>query len=284
MRLGFLLGLGLLACGGESGTAPFAATGGSMNSVEGGSSGASISDGGAGSKGGKPQGGAGAAGSGGATTAGKGGSAAGNSDAGGTSGASPGDGGASGAAAGDGGEAGASGAAPNDTGCVERPWTGNQGDLSEKALGLDCSSCSTGAELGYTKPSLCGAAAQCMTDIDVTELGGDDVFILLPPAAVQAATCNGQTCKGEDGEAAHLDGYVGQVRLWLPAGHTVRIDVDENRRAIHHGFTLDSLHSCAEVDASTCLAFGSERHLRIVAKESAPRGWARIRLVNEACE
>jgi hypothetical protein len=296
MRLGFLVGLVLLACGGESANTTFDPVAG----AGGGASGSSISDGGSGSKGGKPSvnkpqggsqstaGGATAAGSGGATTAGSGGSAAGNGDAGGTSGAAPsdggasgaaaGDGGASGAAAGDGGAAGASGSAPNDTGCVERPWTGNQGDLNEKALGLDCSSCSTGAELGYTAPAWCGEAKQCQVELDVAALGFHDVLILLPPGAEQTGICtNSPVCKNDDGDAENLAGYVAQLRLRGVA----RIDVDESRRVVYGQETLEGLVKCDDV--ATCAAFGDERRFKIIAKVGAPRGWARIRLGGGAC-
>jgi hypothetical protein len=282
MRLGFLLGLVLLACGGESDNAPPGDAGGGVSS-------SSMGDGGSGSKGGKasvskPQGGSESA-AGGAGTAGDAGApAAGSSDEGGASGAAPSDGGASGAAAGDagaGGEGGASTPAPDDTGCIERPWTGNQADLSEKVPGLDCSSCSNGTDLGYMKPAWCSDVASCGATRDVAELGADDVLILLPPGDGQdqsEETCKEQACAVDDDSYVNLPGFIEQLRFVQSTESPLRIDVDENRRVLSkYGPPL-----CANV--SNCYAFGGGDLISIVVKPSAPRGWVRIRRVNEACE
>lgn len=284
MRLGFLLGLAVLACGGGTDHAAFGPT----VVPQGGASGSSVGDSGSGSTGGKrsiskPQGGA-ASPSGGAAAAGSGGtSTAGNGDAGGTSGAAPSEGGASGAAAGDGGEAGAGGAsttAPDDTGCIERPWTGNVSDLSEKALGIDCSSCSTGAALGYSAPSWCDDVPACGATRNVAELGADDVLILLPPGTGQDqsdVTCKEQACAVDHESYVDFPGFVEQLRLVQSAESPLHIEVDENRRVL----SKRGPPKCEEV--SSCYAFGGADLISIVVKPNAPRGWVRIRVANEAC-
>ena len=282
MRLGILLGLVALACGGAAeqraddgsgpiaigGTAGLGLTAGGSSAARGGdkaesgsatggaSGAAAATSGGSPATAGAPSGGA-AAGHGGVATAG-------TSDSGGTSGAAAGDAGA-------GGESGAP-PAPDDTGCLERPWSGNQADLSEKLPGLDCSSCSNGSELGYTVPSFCAPSRTCSEVIDLTTLP-DDFLLLLPPGSAQKGTCQPQNCEGADGDPADLEGFTLQLLLKPLAGDhpSIKIETDENRRVLKRETPLIK---CAE--ASSCYAYGAGAQFVVVVKPGAPRGWVRI--------
>lgn len=280
MRYCVALGLVALACGGEAATSKFAAVGGSSGD-EAGSAGAQ-------SFGSKTSGGtksvAGDASSAGKPSGGSAGSlsAAGTGDVGGgASGASMGDAGASGASAGDAGAGGEGGSppAPDDTGCVERPWTGNNGDLSEKVPGYDCSSCTTGSALGYTTPAFCGTVQNCNGAVFVADDLGPDSFVLLPPGSAQGAGCEEQGCDDGGQIPSHFPGYVEQLRIVLPAEEEPwRVEVDEHRLVINRS----SLEAC---DApATCYASGSYRVLSVVVKPDAPRGWVRIRELQGQCE
>lgn len=220
---------------------------------------------------GEPQGGSSGTGAAGAASAGSasagksaGGSAAGNSD-GGTSGAAAGD-------AGSGGEGGEP-PPPDDTGCLPLPWSGNQADLNEKLPGIDCSSCSNGAELGYTVPAFC--APTCPLMVSVSDLP-KDVQILLPPGdAINGAACKEQAC--DDDAPIDLPGFKMQMLLQIDGSYT--ITTDENRRVLPRERPLVE---CAE--AASCYAFNGKRNLAIVVKPNAPRGWMRVTALGGICK
>lgn len=283
MRFLLLLGLGLLACGGGTTTDP--APSGVIAVTHGGSAGRAgltAGDGTGDVTAGEAQGGgavsppAGAAGEATASTGGyqqaTGGTGNGGTPEGGVVGFS-GSGGTSGAAAGDAGAGGESGdpPAPDDTGCIDRPWSGNLGNLSEQLPGIDCSSCSTGAAMGYAAPEFCAGVTSCMAAVDVTTLP-HDVFLLLPPGAAQAG-CREQNCANANGDPADLPGFRLQLLLNIPTGHTVKIETDGARRVLKRDLPLIK---CTE--ASSCYAFGSQAQFAIVVTPYAPRGWVRIKV------
>lgn len=280
MRLVMLLGLGLLACGGEAGKTASPAGGGTPgaggsaagnhglgSAPAAGGSEAAQAGAGAPSGGSDPTGGGGSGGAAQAGSAGTdGGPLAGSGGAGGSQSV---EGGASGAAGapdeqgGAGGEGG--GAPPDDTGCIPRPADGNLGNPGQIA-GYDCSSCSNASELGYTTPSLCGATS-CGSEVKVADLP-DDVLILLPPGS--HGGCGAQACD-ENGTAVAYPGWIGQLMLALPAGG-VRIDTDPFRRVVKRDIPL---LECTEI--TTCERYGSVAKFGIVVLPDAPRGWVRIR-------
>lgn len=292
MRFLMLLGFGVLACGGSAANGQVsetAAGSGGASSAAGATAGLTsklTSGGGAtGRAGAAPAAGAGgavAAASGG-TTAGapsSAGTSAGGSLSGsggvasaGTGGASAaGSGGTSGAAAGDAGPGGEGGAppAPDDTGCMERPWSGNLADLSEKLPVFDCSGCSNARELGYElTDGFCEGINTCTAVIDASILPADS-YIILPKTSLQTGSvCGREQACGSAAAPQDFPGFDLQLTLNITGA---KVEVDDARRVLPRNVPL---LACGDV--ASCYAVGSPAQLAVVAPTNAPRGWLRVR-------
>lgn len=271
MRYLVTIGLMALACGGASGRADIqveVGTGGSGGAPSAGETSVTtggrktpqqVAAAGAGAvaeagQGGEAEVGGGVAANGGATAAGSGGTP--------TSG-------------GGGGEpAGGAPEPPDDTGCIERPWSGNPADLSEKLTVLDCSGCSNGAELGYVVPDWCGELA-CHSWFDFTKVAGKDALLLLP--APSDNTCGNANCSDAQNEPADVAGL--KVQALLSLGSGFHLETDAERGLVT--FELP-LRACSS-DLS-CFAMGNGAKVALMAKPGTKRGWVRIHGDQAACQ